>query len=133
MLLFVILCFESGSSLQLLTQTLDFPLTLDFTLTVHFLQTLNLSLMLLFSLTLPVSLTLQLSPHVVVSYLTVSSYRVLVGRPPLSPLPHAVSSFFSLKESLLLLVLLSKLFCPLPFLLLLFLYFLLKTSPIGHD
>ncbi len=53
MLLFVILCFESGSSLQLLTQTLDFPLTLDFALTVHFLQTLNLSLMLLFSLTLP--------------------------------------------------------------------------------
>jgi hypothetical protein len=129
MLLFVILCFESGSSLQLLTQTLDFPLTLDFALTVHFLQTLNLSLMLLFSLTLPVSLTLQLSPHVVVSYLTVSSYRILVGRPPLSPLPHAVSTFFSLKES----VLQSKLFCPLAFLLLLFLFFLLNTSPIGHD
>jgi hypothetical protein len=88
--------FESGSSLQLLTKTLEFPLTVNFALTVQFLQTLKLSLMVLFSLTLPVSLTLQLSPHVVITNLTVSIYRFLVNRPPLSPLPHAVSSFFSL-------------------------------------
>jgi hypothetical protein len=133
MFLFLILLFESGSSLQLLTQTLDFLLTLKFALTVLFLQTVDLSLMLLFSLTLPVSLTLQLSPHVVVSYLTVSSDRVLVGTPPLSPLLNAVSTFLSLHHSLLALMLLSKLFCPLAFLLLLFFYFFMNTSPIGHD
>jgi hypothetical protein len=136
--------FEFGSSLQLLTKTLDFPLTVNFSLTVQFMETLKLSLMLLFSLTLHVSHTLQLSPHVVITNLTVNIYRFSVNKPPLSPLPLAVSHFFSLTENLFLSLLLSKLLCTLAFLLskllcmlafllLLLLYLFLKTSPIGHD
>jgi hypothetical protein len=125
--------FEFGSSLQLLTKMLDFPLTVNFSLTVQFMETLKLSLMLLFSLSLHVSHTLQLSPHVVITNLMVNIYRFLVTTPPLSPLPQAVSRFFSLMSYLFLSLLLSKLLCTLSFLLLLLLYLFLQTSPIGHD